>query len=430
MNPVLSPSRNQSEQSQQPSGGGGASQAERGGALHGDLRGATYDEAVQMLAPGGAQTTEQRGGAGAQAQERGGAGAGPAASVDESTPSQVRLENLSVSGRIPAGKTLQGSWQYSIRTMYATTVTISVSRNELRVTTSPTLDIDAQWPAQNMSIWSAGVNFGTGAPFANVHLIRGLGEGFIDMTDRARGSITGMLSGAIAGTAMARPGYDPFSDRDIMGTLARIKTNFENLPDAGGGGGDVTAADASVTALSATLRMQAPFAQMQDGVGVSIPSGAAITANAQGAANLPRLQGARSAGEAAQAATIQSLGLSSDGITLEKDGKPIARLESLTLHRGGQVTLDRFTLLGSGATAAGFESLIRLIAAAAGAAQHGAPPELGVGIAAQRGDLDPQFVRGLSKSMVEEGLTKAARDMVTQNRNAIPGVDLAAALGM
>lgn len=428
MSPVKAPIRKPRSQDAER-GAAATPEAGRGDALHGELRGATYDQGVQMLAPAGGAAKQ----AGAKQEGKPKEGSGsppPPTSVDEATAGKASLENVSVSGQIAAGKTLQGSWQYAIKTIRATTITVSVSRGELRIFTSPTLDIDATWPAQNMSIYGAGVNFGTGRSFADVSLIRGLGEGFIDMSDRAKGSITKLIDGAIAGTAMSKPGYDPFSDKDLMGTLARIKSNFESLPDAGGGGGDVTAADASLTALSATLKMQAPFSQMQDGVGVSVASGTSIRASAYGAANLPRLQGAASPADAAKAATIQSLGLSSDGVILEKKGKPIAKLESLTFHRGGKVTLDRFTLLGSGAAAAGFESLIRLVAAAAGAASQGVPAELGVGIAAQRGDLDPQFVRGLSKSMVEDGLTKAAQQMIADNRNVIPGVDLAAALGM
>lgn len=385
--------------------------------LQAQLRGASFAEGEALLSP-------------VQRQRDGGAAA-DGGSVDERMPSQVSLEGLSVGFTLPAGKTLAGAWSHDVRTSSPTRINLSVSRDGVSVQMSPGIYIDAQWPAQNMRVSGAGRSFGPARTWANVHVVRGMGEGFIDLTGRASDEVTKLIDGAIAGTAMAEPGYDPFSDDRILSTLGAIKANFESLPAAAGGGGDaVDAAELTRPTLSATLAMTAAFEQQANGAGVRVPAGGRFSAEVVGDGNLGALLSARGPGEAAQAVPISAIHLRSDAIELTKGGDPVARLDHIQVARGGQVTLSRFTLLGSGRTAAGFETLVRLLVGAAQAVDRGAPPQLGVAAAAQRGDLEPRFVQGLSRSMIEEGLTTAVRQLVTDNRAAIPGVDLATALGV
>lgn len=382
------------------------------------LKGASFAEGESLLAP------KDAAGPASAVQRKDGE------SVDAQVPEQVSLQQLAVSFTLPAGKTLAGSWAHEVRTSSPTQVTLSVGRDGVTVNASPGIFIDAQWPAQNMRVHGAGRNFAQARTWADVFTVRGMGEGFVDLTGRARTEITGLIDRGIAGTKMAEKGYDPFKDEQVMQTLGAIKANFESLPDAGGGGEAVGAAELTRPSLSATLKMQSGFSQESGGAGVTIPAGGQFSADVVGAGNLAALLAARTPGQAAQAVPISAIHLRSDAIELTKGGDPVAKLEAIEIARGGQVTLQRFTLLGSGRTAAGFETLVRLLVGAAQAAQHGAPPALGVGLAAQRGDLEPRFVQGLSRELIEQGLTDAVRTLVTENRNAIPGLDLAAALGI
>lgn len=395
-----------------------ASGAPKGSALKSQLKGATYAEGEALLSPSAGRDPVQRSGDSGD-------------TVDAHVPSEVSLQKLALSFTLPAGKTLAGHWTHDVRTSAPTQVTLSVGRDGITVNANPGIFIDAVWPAQNMRVYGAGRRFAQGRTWADVFTVSGMGEGFIDLTGRAKTEITKLIDGGIAGTKMAEKGYDPFRDPHVMQTLGAIKANFESLPDAAGGGGDgVAAAELTHPSLSATLKMRSAFTQESGGAGVSVPAGGVFEARVAGAGNLASLLAARTPGQAATAVPISGIHLQSDAITLTKGGDPVARLESIDIARGGHVSLSRFTLLGSGETAAGFETLIRVVVGAAAAAQHGAPPQLGVGIAAQRGELEPRFVEGLSRNMIEDGLTQAVQTLVTDNRNAIPGLDLAAALGI
>jgi len=393
--------------------------------LHSQLKKASFAEGAALLSP--------QDGAPVQKQDAPRAGAAPQAdgqTVDSQVPGQVALQQLSLSFTLPQGKTLVGLWSHEVRTSAPTQVTLTVGRDGVELSANPGIFIDAQWPAQNMRVYGAGRHFAQRQTWANVFTVSGMGEGFIDLTGRASTEIKALIDRGIAGTAMTTRGYDPFSDPNVMQTLGAIKANFESLPEVVSGGQAVGAAELTAPSLAATLRMQSPFSQEAGGAGLSIPAGGEFTATIVGAGNLAGLLAARTPGQAAGAARISAIHLQSEAIELTRGGDPVAKLQGIEIARGGQVTLGRFTLLGNGRTAAGLETLIRVLVSGIGAAAQGAPPEVGVALAAQRGGLEPQFVEGLSRRLIEDGLTTAVRQLVTENRNAVPGVDLAAALGI
>lgn len=407
--PTPTPTPGQSGQTGQTSGAGSRD------ALQSGLRQANYDEGQAMLAP---PTT--------QARPQGPPQAG--AAIADQLPSNVDLRSARVSFTLPAKKKLAGSALYDATTQYATTITLSASPTELRISSNPGLHFDVQWPGQNMRFSSAGVNFGSGQSFANFFLEGGLGSGFIDISDRGANEIKTIIDQATAGTAMARPGYNPMQDRDLIGTMNRIKSNFDRLPMVAGA--PVSAADLSAPSIGATLAMRAPFEQAADGAGIKIPAGGQLDVNIQGNANLARLLQAGNPQAAAMAAGIQSVTVNSDAIELVKNGNPIAKLLSLRVTRGGQVTLDRFELLGNAGAGAGIESLLRLLIGVAALAERGVPPELGAHVTVASGGADPQFVRGLSQSMIERGLSEAVKKLLRDNRGAVPGLDLGLVFGV
>ena len=391
-----------------------ASASPRGGALHSRLRTSDYAGGAAMLQP-------------VQRQQHG--QSDPATSIADQTPAAVDLQNLSIGFGLPAGKTLTGNWQYEVRTERDTFLRVRVSPEQLRISSSPTLFIDAQWPASNMQFYSAGVDFARGETFANVHTTGGLGSGFIDLTDRAERSLRGCIDSAISGTAMARPGYNPLQDDAILATLANIRSNFEALPQASDSS-DVGVGDLRSPEFGGTLAMREAFTREQDGVGLTIPAGGVFSVRVRGGGDVNQLLQARSAAGRAQAFELSGIDLQSDAIQLLKNGNPAVQLQSLSVARGGRVTVGRFQLLGTGATLAGIESLIRILGGGLGAAARGAPPELGMRHTAASGGAEPEIVRGMSRQVIEDGLSQGLRQLVMSNRNAIPGVDLAQALGI
>ena len=395
---------------------GGSSEGSAG-AIKSGLRGASFAEGEAMLTPGGAPPE-------APVQRKAGAAVQRDETIDERVPDNVDLRSARIGFTLPPNRTLSSDWTHEATTGHGTSVTIEASPTELRIYTSPALDFDVQFPAANMTMYSAGVRFASGEVFANFHKS---GTG-IDVTERGRAKVVSMISGAIAGTPMARPGYNPMSDASLTSTLARIKANFDALP-AAGGGADIAAADVSRPTIGATLAMRTPFFQESDGAGVRIASGGQFDVTVTGSGNLSRILAAGDAQSAAMAAGIQNVAVRSEAIELIKDGEAIAKLKSLNIAPGGRVTLQQFEMLGGLGAGAGFESLFRLIAGGVAMAERGVPLEVGMEATARSGGAEPELVRGVSRAMIENGLSAAVQGLLNENRHAVPGIDLALVFG-
>lgn len=388
------------------------------------LRAATYAEGKELLSPDRSEPVQlHRTSSGPPVQRE---------ALEDQLPEGLDLQEASVSFTLPANKTLSSTWGYDSRTSMATTVSIRITPTSLRITTHPSLYFDVQWPGQNMRMTGAGVTFADAASFAYFQLSGGLGSGMIDYTDRGRSAVRELIDGAIAGSPMARPGYNPMTDSDLMATLMRIKANFDALPSAGGGG-DVGVEDVSRPQINATLGMQTPFEFISpDGTGLRIAGGGSFSVGIVGNGNLTDILAASDDGPqaAAIAAGIQSIGISSDSIELISDGEPVARLHSIGIAPGGVVTLRRFTLLGSGRGAEGAESLVRLLAGVISLGSRGVPPEMGAELTVRSGGANPTIVHGVSQQMIEDGLSAAVQQLFRDNRAAVPGLDLALIFGV
>lgn len=402
-------------------------QAAEGHAKKSELRSVDFDAGAAMLKPGGPGKQASAG--------KSGAGPGKASdgAIADKLPSAVDLQAARMSFTIPGQRTFAETWQYTAQTTWPTTISLEVTPAGLSVATSPGLYFDATWPAQNMNMHSAGIDFASGKPYADFRVVRGAGEGFLDFSEKGEKAVVDMISRAIAGTAMAKPGYNPMKDKDLMATLAKVKANFDAMPAVPGTKADaVGAADVSAPTLGATLGMKSPFTKSSGEAGLSIPGGGVFDVSISGTGNLASILKAGSKPQAAaMAAGISSVVVTSEAMTLIRpNGKPLARLQQLTVHKGGSVTLDRFELLGGLGTGAGVESLIRLVAILAAAEGGGAMGAMQAERAVANGGADPVFVKGLSKSMIETGLSDAVRALFRENRNAIPGLDLGLAFGV
>jgi hypothetical protein len=348
--------------------------------------------------------------------------------IERHLPEGVDVQSVSGSFTLPAGVELTGNWQATVATRNPTTVGVEVTQTGINVWCQPGIFVDATWPLQNAFIRSAGMQFG-GRPHANVDDQGALGAGFISISNRVEGKITDMIAHAIAGTPFARPGYVPNQDADLGGTLQRVMTGFRNLFQAGdhqgGGGGGVNARRMSDVSAGATVTT-AGGDYTRDGTGLQVAAGSPISLHAQGAANIQQLIDAGSPQSAISAANVQAITVESGGLTVVAGGKPVARIERLTVHRGGRVTIDSLELLGSArraqAAEAGLSLIVSLLAQRAGNGQ--------VMVGAMENANRPQVVGGLSRAMLEREFTSTVQEMVMQYRRAVPGIDLAQVLGV
>ncbi len=401
------------------------------GAIKSGLRGASFAEGEAMLTPAAGAPpdapVQHKSANGAAVQRKGAAAVQRDESVADQVPENVDLRSARISFTLPAHRKLAGSMLYDATTEYQTTVTIQASPDGLRIYTSPSLTFDVQFPGANMDFHGANVNFATGAVSASFHKS---GVGF-DCTATGRETVVDLITRALAGSPMARPGYNPMTDRNLTSTLMRVKANFDSLPEAqGGGGADVAPTDISRPTIGATLAMRTPFFQESDGAGVRIGAGGQFDVSIAGSGNLARILAAGNPQAAAMAAGINSVSVRSEAIELIKDGEAIAKLKSLRIAPGGAVTLQEFEMLGGLGAGAGFESLLRIIGGGIALAEGGVPLEVGMEATARSGRAEPELVRGVSRAMIETGLSNAVRGLLRENRNAVPGIDLGLVFGV
>ncbi len=351
--------------------------------------------------------------------------------VSEATESRAELRGVAVSFAIPGGRTLSSSWRRSVATRAGTQVHIAVEPSGLRVSMAPGLYIDAQWPARNMVLEGCGWDFARGEPSVSVRNaddVPILG-GAIDYTDTARSEVRRMLLDTIGATPMGRAGYDPTNDPSLLAHVTLLRHRFEDLPPSPGAPAE--APRPSSPAISATLAMRTPYEQGAGNAALRIPGGGSFTATIQAGGDPAAVARAGSVGDRIAAARIQHIDLTSDAISLLSGGRPVATLEHLRITQGGNVTLLRFRSHGDARTGAGFEALVRLFVVGAAIEQGGGPSGAGALEAASRTDaVQPEVVPGMTRGMIEAGLSDAIRRLLQDNRHAVPGVDLASVFGV
>lgn len=379
------------------------------------LRSVGYAEGQAALRPAPPGGTPTAGDAGAEG------------AIRDHVPGEVDLRALRLSFTLPKGKVLQGNWQAETRTSQDSRVTLEVTPTSLRMWCSPGIHIDALWPVQNMTLGGATYDFRTASTSVDVWLVRGLGEGFVDQTGTARSSVTSLITGGLRGTAAARPGYDPLGDRDIMGTLNAIASNFASLPSAGGAGG-VTTDDMLRASAGATVALRNGISQVHDGAGVEAQAGVPFDITVSGDGSLGAIARGGDLAGSARAAAIRSVSIATEGLVITKDGEPVIRLKRVRVDRGGAVTAEDLELLGRAQRAADTESALRLLGGLLYYGAQGAPPALATNLAAR--NAQAEIVPGLTRAKVEQGLTAAVHQFLTENANAVPGLNLAEILGV
>jgi hypothetical protein len=348
-------------------------------------------------------------------------------SIADKLPPEVELRQIGVSFKLPEGKNLTRTFTRELRTESQTVVSLRVSPERLELCCSPAILIDAQWPAQNMLLGGASVRFADAQIEVTLSAVDGLAEGIIDFTATAQKEITEFIAAGLEGTALMKPGYDPFADRALVATLDAISANFKRQPSSGVS--DVSIADLEDVCVEATIALRKAFAHAAEGAGIELPCGAALQVRVAGAGDVAQIARAVSAAECVRAANIVAITLACDALTVVAGGKPVAQLKRIRVDRGGAVTIEQLRLQGSLEDAAGVESLVRVFAEAAKLTGHGVPAEASVPIAATSGDARAEIVPGLARNQIEAALTEGVQGLVREHATALPGLDLREILG-
>lgn len=334
----------------------------------------------------------------------------------------MALTSASASVEIPANRRLAGNWAYEAQTRHATRVDASIDQRGIRVSVSPGIHLDVTWPGRDCTINGASLAFGPAAP--RVDVSDGGGVGVIPVDGTVEAKISEMLARGVAGTRLRDPHYDPLHDPDLSGTVQQVAQSFARCfaspgaPRAGGVGlGDVTG-----RGLGAGFTVTEPIHIAED---VDLAAGGQVQLEALGAANLGALAAARDNPGRADAIHFDALQLTSPGLDINVGGKPLVRMQQLTFHRGGRVSVEAMTPLGKLASArrteAGLAGIAALIMLAAGDQSA---------LALAEHAQNPRIVDAVAAATIERKLEAALRGLVLQHRNAIAGVDLATALGI
>ncbi len=338
-----------------------------------------------------------RGGALAEGQRE---GSSVGETVAEASGGRADLRALSLGFELPAGRSFSSDPLHTLATHQATRIDLRVSRDRLQVGMWPPMMVDATFPIRNSTVSGCGWDFARGEPVIHV---QDAGMGAIPSAGRVRTRIHDMLRQTLGSTPLGRPGYDPLSDREVMTHLMALRRAFEALPASPGA--TEAPLEARDPSAGATLAMRAPFVAGSGEAQMTIPAGGTFTATVRTSGDARAAVAGGSAAGALAALQVTELDLESSNITILNGNSPVARLLSLRVLPGGVVQVLNYEALGGAALADGLEGLASLFGG---------------------GSRGPGVVR----RRLEEGLSGAVRSLVLENRQAIPGVDLASVLGV
>jgi hypothetical protein len=343
-------------------------------------------------------------------------------SMDDRMPAEVELRGIGLSFTLGAGKNLSRTWQRELRTESESRFRASVTRDSLEMTFSPPILIDAQWPAMNMQLGGVKRVFSTGQTTVFLGSIHGVAEGLVDFSEDAKKEINALITSGVSGTAMAQLGYNPMQDAQIISTLEAVTEHFRRQPKQGTS--DVEYSDFGRVQIHAHLALKTDFRHVEKSAGLLVRRGTTIDVVISGRGNMATLLRTRTNAERAAAAEIESVTISSDGLLVILNEKPIAYLDRIRIDRGGTVTLEKVRLEGIAGEAEGMESLLRTVASAIEWTTSGTSVDAGTTVAANSRDalaiVVPEIVRG----EIEKTLTEGTKQLLRGHRAVIPEVDL------
>ncbi len=350
--------------------------------------------------------------------------------VERELPAGVDLKEVRGRFTIPGGRMLAGNWQAEVKTSGPTTVEVAVGHAGVSMRFSPGLFIDAQWPLQNLIVYSATYNFGDSSASINAGKDSGLGSGMVSIRDNVNETLSQIIMKAVSGQAPGTAGYDPMKDANLEGNMRTLIDGVATMFSPGGGKtnpGKMPVATNEMKGVSAGATLQAHLKQSFGGAnaGLSLEANSELEIDADGAGSAADVLSGGTLEESMTAASLKSIRIRSSGLCVMMKGQPAIRLRSITIHRGGKVEIGDMELLGKLKDAATVESglslLAGLLAIAAGSSSAGELLEN-----AQR----PAIVDGMARKEMERQFTGVIHSLVVQYRGAVPGVDLVKVLGL
>ncbi|MCA9546192.1 MAG: hypothetical protein KC613_17430 [Myxococcales bacterium] len=350
---------------------------------------------------------DQRGDAArAQANELLAAGAAPGAARDK-LPEGVDLSSMALTFTLAKGISIDAG-SATIQTKQDTQGRASVDKTGLWFDFSPGVFLDVPWPAGDMELDRVGWSFESGKPVVN---LRKTGGG-MDFTGKARDAFGEKLQGAMAGTAVAKQGYDPLADGDLAGTLKAVVGNVQGMGGQGGGGGEMKAGPEDIRDLGAEATVSLGKGFAQDGL--RIAPGGALTVSVASKSTGKDIAQAKDGGAQAmaEAANLTRISFASDAFqVVDAAGAPVATLSRISVGRGGKVSIDEVSF-PDGNAGAGWQAVAKALDQAAaksgGAVKGGAQP---------------------TKAGVEAALSTAVQELLGTYATVIPGVDLRGIFG-
>jgi hypothetical protein len=313
------------------------------------------------------------------------------------------LESASLSFSLPARTRLRRAGLATVWTAAggATTLRLTLSQALLRLAFEPHLVIDLPPPLGDMGLYGVEYDFRTGTITPNLwHQGIGLHVG----KDQAIKEAQAWMRDLVTSTSMALPPYDPAADPDLVPTLRQVLANLE-------GSAAISAEVARDTCLSAQLSLPAELAGDAGPGGFRIPAGAVLKVRAE-FSGTPR--------QVEVAPKVARLDIECTSVVLRRDGADQAGVQRFTLRPGGALDVEQVQPLGVAETAAGLESLVRLLGTLGTTGTLGLDPAR----------LDASAVKGMVKQEIERALRPALVQWVHDNAGAIAGFDLRDVLGI
>lgn len=350
--------------------------------------------------------------------------------VERELPVGVDLKEVRGSFTIPGGRMLAGTWKAEVKTLGPTTVEVAVGHAGVSIRFSPGLFIDAQWPLQNLVVYSATYNFGDSTASINDGKDSGLGSGMISIRDNVNDLLNQVIMKAVRGKVPGTAGYDPIKDANLEGNMRTMIDGVSTMFTSGGDNakaGKMPVATNEMRGLSAgaTVRAQLQQSFGGAGAGLSLEANSDLEIDANGAGSAADVLAGGTLEEVMAAASLQSIRIRSSGLCVMMKGKPAIRLHSLTVKRGGAVLVGEMELLGSLKNAAAIESGISAIAALLAFAAKSSSTG-GLIENAHR----PMVVDGMARKEMERQFTSVIHTLLVQYRSAVPGIDLVTVLGL
>jgi hypothetical protein len=357
--------------------------------------------------------------------------------VEEATGGQVELQALRASAELPEGMLLSGDWSYELRTSSTTTVRASVDHNGIRISFSPWLFIDAQYPVPNVEVRSVSYDFATASTSVNAE-----SEGFrivdlipagwvgrlIDPVEIIQETISSLINQALQGTPAGNPGYDIFADPELTTrTLNNIIRNFESLPRSG----ETEASLSDVADISAgvSISLQNDFEYMSPDGGLRVQHGEVLNIDVEGQGTAQQIQhGVQQSLQAAvEAASIRAIRICGN-VLVVRDEEPLVNLTRIRIEPGPRVQIEDLELLGEALEYAHGEQVLVFLFHLFDYASRGVPPEIAARLAAIR-DPEAVIVPGITREVIESALTDGVAQLLREHATAIPGIDLRPILG-